>query len=226
VKFTVTILITILLLLLAGTVEATSTQSRDSVTWYFTDRNATEYGYLSEHSKFMSQSAPAGSYCTITLQEGESVWWFADGAAGTDMVFPHGDWKVVYWVKTNHKDKHKPDKYEDERKLKYAVYVRLYVLKEDGRTELIKEKKNTLGHASGVTKKKCSLRTDPIILEKGDRLAVEIQSDEGVVTLYYNSESYPSRVTSPPHSPPYPVPELSTTILLCAGLVLLSRYYF
>lgn len=174
------------------------------VTWYFKDVDYPDNGHV--YDKFMNRTEePTGATdYTVTLGPGKSAWWYANEAAECDLTFHTGAWKATYWAQTNSNNPHR-------------IYVRLYVVKEDGTPNLISKKWNTLKSCETPTKKERPLPTDsPTSVNRGERIALEIQwsssADPGdTLTIYYNSTSYKSRLASTSNN--YPIPEFPTLAL-------------
>ena len=190
----------------------------DKVTWYWEDADAGGFTYPGGHQfdKFMNTTEEPESDIgnTVTLGEGESVWWYAHEAAECDLQFhaPPGTWKVTYWVTTNSVDEH-------------SIYVRLYVVKANGDAILINKACNKIKPYHNPKRRTVDMHSGALDLNQGDRLAVEIQWSDGAddgdtLTVYYNSTSYDSQLVSPTNSPPYPVPEPSILTLIAVGLML------
>jgi len=188
-----------LLILLAGVscASASSAKSHNSVTWYLTGVDASGFNFPSGHGydKIMSQSEPEDCDGSVTLGKGESVWWYSEQAARTDLVFPSGEWKIIYWVETNSVNKPR-------------VYLRLYVLKPDGSAEQIAEVEDSIGKPkkyeskkyngdNKIIEKEWELEVDDaVLLKTGDRLALEIQfsgnaEDGDYLKIYYHKPPEP-----------------------------------
>ena len=206
------VLVAVMLAVLVPVVSA-----EGEITWYWKDTDADGFGYpMHQFDKFMDKSAePTGNEdVSISIDHGEEVWWYANQSAQCDLEFPPGDWKVHYSVETEH----------DNGKKSLAVGV--YILRSDGTTDKLGQIRNRqINKSDGLKNWSSTIKTPQnTCLSIGDRMAVRFRwSDgaKGALTIHYDSESYPSKLVSPPNSPPYPVPEPSTLALLSIGLLLL-----
>jgi len=208
----------ILVLVLLGICTITTiAEAGTEVTWYFKDTNVSGFSHPSGHifDKFMNRTeVPTGTAnYTVTLGPGERAWWYANEAAECDLTFHTGEWKATYWANTNSNNAHR-------------IYVRLYVVKEDGTPNLISEKWNTLKYHDSPKKKERPLPTNSSThVNKGERIALEIQwspsADSGdTLTIYYNSTSYKSKLISPPDHHPIPeFPTLALPLAIVLGIV-------
>jgi len=196
------------------------------VIWYWKDTNVSGFTLPSEDhlfDKFMNTSeAPEENInYTVTVGRNESVWWYANYPAECNLTFPAGDenkpWVVSYWAQA----------FGDAGG--HPIYARLYVIHSNGSATMVDERYNTLAPASGLTKKERELYPGAIDVDAEERIAIQIEwyktAGEGdALKIYYNSTTYNSTLTSPPDSPAYPVPELSTLILFSTGLLALAGY--
>jgi len=212
-------MIVMVLILVSATAQMVSADCE--VTWYWSDTDATFSHPTDTNYKFhklMDKDEPTGTTdYTVSLNKGESAWWYTHEAAERDLTFPAGNWKAIYWAETNSDNEHR-------------IYARLYVVKDDGSKTLIGERYNTLKHQSSPKRKERLISTSsPTNVNQGDRLAVQIEwsgnAESGeVLTVHYNN--YQSCLVSPPNSPPWPVPELPTVILFSTGLLILAGYVY
>ena len=188
----------------------------DKVTWYWKDTNASGFTYPGGHQfdKFMNKSAePTGDEDVfISIDPNGEVWWYADQPAQCDLEFPPGDWRVHYSVEA------------EEDPGKKTMTVGVYILRNDGTTDKLGTRTRPIGKSDGLRRWSSTIKTSKTTsLSVGDRMAVRFRWVNGAkeaLTIHYDSESYPSKLVSPPYSPPYPVPEPSILTLISIGLIL------
>ncbi|MCK4732551.1 MAG: hypothetical protein KAT65_08835 [Methanophagales archaeon] len=176
------------------------------VTWYW---KGSETMY--------KDSPPTGSPDTVTLDPGESAWWYTDEAAQCDLTFSAGTWTATYWAQASGDSG------------RHRVYARLYVVHIDGSATEIAEEYKLLGPGDGLVRKDRALSPGSVDVKTGEKIAIEIEwsssaGSDDKLTIYYNGEDYKSRLVSPLSNPAWPVPELSTLILFSVGLLVLAGY--
>ncbi|MGB2842894.1 MAG: hypothetical protein WBC40_10560 [Halobacteriota archaeon] len=192
------------------------------VIWYWKDVNVSGFSYPSGHQfdKFMNTSeAPQGdANYTVTLGKGERAWWYANYPAECNVTFPKGKWTTTFWVNaTNSTDNEK------------VITVRVWGIYANG-SDCWARHTSPKTHNAGYIEK---IETKPspdwpsYTVPVGGRIAVEVlwySEANGSLVVYCNSITYNSSLTSPPNSPAYPVPELSTLFLFSTGLITLAGY--
>jgi hypothetical protein len=181
-------------------------------TWYFTTNEASSpLSPLATYNKTMTKGLEGGN-TTVTLAPGECVWFYADQLANCMVTFPTGTWDVRYWVIASGSG---------------TLTTRLQNLTSGGGNTTIAE--NTSSITSGTLQElDLSLSTDTSFsVPEGGRFAIALcwASAAGNLEIHCNPpERYASSITSPSADPGYPVPELPSLILLCAGVLTLAGY--
>ena len=193
------------------------------VVWYWKDTNVSGFTLPSEDhlfDKFMNTTeVPEGdTNYTVTLGKGERAWWYANYPAQCDVTFPEGIWTTTFWVNaTNSTDNEK------------VITVRVRGIYANGSDCWARHTSPKTHNAGSIEKIKTKPSSDwpSYIVPVGGRIAVEVlwySEANGPLVVYCNSITYNSSLTSPPDSPAYPVPELSTLILFSTGLIALAGY--
>lgn len=185
------------------------------ITWYWKDADAGGFTYPGhQFDKFMNKSAePTGNEdVSISIDPGEEVWWYADQPAQCDLEFPPGDWRVHYSVEA------------EEDPGKKTMTVGVYILRSDGTTDMLGQQTRPISKSNGLVNWSSTITTSQTTaLSIDDRMAVKFRWSNGAkeaLTIHYESKFCPSRLVSPPNSPPYPVPEPSILTLISVGLIL------
>ena len=189
--------------------------------WYFTNGSVTgPTGSGANYTRAMTKGVEGGD-CTITLAPGERVRFCADQLAGCNVSFPKGDWDVSYW--TDPMAKPGAD-------LAKRIYNRLQVVYPNGSYTTVKEVSIQIGAISEhLYEHLFSLpAAGPFTVQEGGRFALELEwsSDaSGNLELYCNlPDRRASQIASPSSDPGYPIPELSTLVLLGVGLLMIVGY--
>ena len=208
-------MIVLVLILVSATAQMVSADGE--VTWYW--KNETFSTPLPGHTsdKIMDQYNPIGTTDDIvTLGPNGEGWWYAENAAQCDLSFPSGNWNLVCWIETNSSDKKQ-------------VSVYIYNITTMGEKKQIDGRKaKYLNSTDGIYKLSKTFTTDSVTsLHKGDRIAIRVTFSSAAeagdwLKIYYNSTTYSSSLTSPPNSPPWPVPELPTLALFSVGLLIIA----
>ena len=188
------------------------------ITWNWHDTNASGFSYPSGHhtDKIMDNIQGTTQY-SITLNSGERAWWYTNDTAEGDISFPSGDWTFHFWAETNSSDSDR-------------IYPRVIRLSANNtfKPATSTSAYKTIKEVNGIKEIQYSItNNDTVSFLAGDRLAVEVlfSADDGdTLTIYFNSTTYPSSLTSPSNSPTYPTPEIPTIVLLSAGLATLGGY--
>ena len=151
-----------------------------------------------------------------SLNYTETMWWYAEYPAQCNLTFPAGgDWIV---------------RIDHEQRGGWNWSADVYkVASNDTAISFASETENASNTKSGVTTITCHQgAVQTFNIASGDRLALRIKHDdstEEVTTYYYNaSTGRLSNLTSPSSDPGYPVPELSSLILLSIGLLVFVGY--
>ena len=149
-----------------------------------------------------------------TLAHTETMWWYAEYPAQCDLTFPAGgDWIV---------------RVDHEKRSGWTWYADVYKVASDGTaTSFASGTAPASNTESGVTTITCYQdATQTFNIATGDRLALMIKHNcsTEVVTTYFYKDTHLSNLTSPSSDPGYPVPELSTLLLLSIGLISLTGY--
>ncbi len=186
--------------------------------WYFTNGSVTgPTGSGANYTMAMTKGVEGGD-CTITLAPGERVRFCADQLADGNVSFPEGDWDVSYWLK----QLHEYDGYK-------GVHYRLQVVYPNESTSTIGTVYTQLGQKQILRETSLSLPdAGPFTVPEGGRFALELEwsSDaNGNLEIYCNlPDRRASQVASPSSDPGYPIPELSTLVLLGVGLLMIVGY--
>ncbi len=77
---------------------------------------------------------------------------------------------------------------------------------------------------SGVTQKNFSINATDFTVPEGEYLALRVVRTFGSATVRVAADGINSGIVSPPTDPGYPVPELSTIVLMSVGLLALVGY--
>ena len=190
--------------------------------WYFTNGSVTgPTGSGANYTMAMTKGVEGGD-CTITLAPGERVRFCADQLADGNVSFPKGDWSVSYWLKQLHE-------YDSYKRLQ--IYLQVVYPNESystidtnyvqlGQTQILRELSFSMSDAG------------PFTVPEGGRFALEIEwvnnsatRTSGNLELYCNlPDRRASQVASPSSDPGYPIPELSTLVLLGVGLLMIVGY--
>ena len=194
----------------------------DSQSWYFTNTDASAPVYSgADYNKIMTKGVE-GDDVTITLVPEERVWFYADEVAQCDVTFPAGSWSVAYWINvTNSTDSDK------------TITTRLHGINSTGF-----RLSGSTGYKTGTYKTQTSGSLEEVvellnpdegfIIPEGGRFAIEVlwaSNAAGNLEIHCNpTDKHASNVTSPSSDPGYPVPELSTLVLLSVGLLTLAGY--
>lgn len=186
-------------------------------TWYFSNDEASAPIYTgADYNKTMTKGVESGDD-RITLEPGQKVWFYTNHVAECNVSFPEGVWNVSYWVKTL-----------DATESNTHLYTRLQVIKHDESPTEILEGGNTISYSANIQENAESLEAGSFSIPKDGRFAIEVfwsESAMGNLEIYCNPpEKHSSQMTSPSSDPGYPIPELSTIILLGVGLLLIVGY--
>ena len=189
--------VVLILLFVLSSVQKIDAES--SQTWYLTDNNFSgtpaNDGLTHIVDKVMSKTAPEGLDKSILICQGniKSSWWYAENAAQTNLSFGENDWTVhVHYGSGDG-----------------GSTLGIYICKVNGASYTVLANGSTiLGISAGSTSITCSdnSETDQNF-NADDRLAVRFiywYPPPGR-SLYYNSTSYDSKVTSPSSDPDYPL---------------------
>jgi Tfp pilus assembly protein PilV len=196
----------------------------DSQSWHLLSTDYTGMKANNEpHYKdiFMNKTGNAEGQSAY-FNSSKEVWWYAENAAECDLSFGNNDWTAYIY--------HGPVHGTAGASVKFFTDV-YKVNDTNGNTIHLAGGNTTIadGTASGVTVINCADdgNTEQSFTSN-DRLAFRINhnSSENNRIYYYNySENGKfSNLTSPSSDPGYPVPELSTLILLSTGLIALAGY--
>lgn len=197
--------------------------AQGEVIWYWKDVDVSGFDYPAGHvfDKFMNTTElpQTATSNTITLEADERAWWYAHEAAQCDLTFPSGDWTFYFWAETNSGDSERI----------YPRVVKLYENGSSGGYITSASAYKSIKSADGIKEITYSVEGSLMSFQQGDRVAVEILASSGFeagewLKIYYNSTSHNSTLTSPSSSPAWPVPELSTLLLLSIGLITLAGY--
>ena len=148
------------------------------------------------------------------LAHTKTMWWYAEYPAQCDLTFTaDGDWTV---------------RVDHEKKSGWTWYATVYKVASNGiATSFASGTAPASNTESGVTTITCHQdAAQTFNIATGDRLALRIKHNcvTEVVTTYFYKGTHLSNLTSPSSDPGYPVPELSTLILLSTGLITLAGY--
>ena len=183
-----------------------------SQTWYFTSEGAPPPWT----GKTMTKGVEGGD-TVITLEPKQRVWIFANEVAQCDVSFPSdGNWDIAYWVRAV------------EEGETGTVYTRVGYADSTGKTVRILHRTAGISHPTEIeeiVENGVAIFTVP----EGGRLAIEVYwggtGPLDNLEIHCNpSSEHASKATSPSSDPGYPVPELSTLILLSTGLLTLAGY--
>jgi hypothetical protein len=183
-------------------------------TWYFTTNEADgPRSALATYNKTMTKGVEGGDEI-VTLAPGECVWFYADELANCMVPFPAGTWDVRYWVIASGSG---------------TLSTRLQNLTPGGGNTTIAENTSSITDTAGALQEiDLALATASFSVPTGGRFAIALcwpASATGSLEIYCNPpEQLASSVTSPSADPGYPVPELPSLLLLCAGVLTLAGY--
>jgi len=186
--------------------------------WYFTNGSVTgPTGSDANYNRNMTKGVEGGND-TITLASEERVQFCADQLADGNVSFPEGNWEVSYWLKPLHE-------YDGFKSVNY----RLQVVYPNESTSTIGTAHTQVGPAQILRETSLSIgNAGPFTVPEGGRFALELEWDSsanGNLELYCNlPDRRASQVTSPSSDPGYPIPELSTLVLLGVGLLMIVGY--
>ena len=149
-----------------------------------------------------------------SLNHAKTMWWYAECPAQYDLTFPAGgDWIV---------------RIDHEQRSGWAWYADVYKVASDGTAISFASGTAPASNTeSGVTTITCHQgAAQTFNIASGDRLALRIKHDDSTeeVTTYFYKDTHLSNLTTPSSDPGYPVPELSTLLLLLIGLIALTGY--
>lgn len=206
-------------LVLVATASASGQQ-----TWNFTNNEISASTNCSDadYNVSMMKGLEGGDY-TITLAKGERVWFYADQVAQCGVTFPDGKWNVSYWVKA----------LNVSETGKGRVYTRIGYVDANGNGNLMSSSSSEAitnpQNLEEIVEDWFKNNDVPsFTVPEGCRLAVEVfwgSSPLGSLEIHCNPSGKPSgNVTSPSSDPGYPIPELSTLMLLSLGLIALLGY--
>lgn len=165
----------------------------------------------------MSTTGYGDSSKSVSLTNDEVVWWYAENAAQVDVSFGESTWLAeIYYAGDSG-----------------TVYVDVYSVTAGGTLERrLATGSEALPAEGSMVYEQIPCPDDSATVQTvltGDRLAVRVQyNGTGTFQCGYNGPDgdgeEPSRIISPSTDPGYPVPELSTIILMSTGLLVLMGY--
>jgi hypothetical protein len=202
------------------------TASATAQTWHFWDdaypgTHAID-GFTHKLNANMSKAGYGDGSLFVNLTTNQVAWWYALYPAQVDVPFGDGNWLApIYYNFT-------------EAGKSGTVYVDVYSVTTSGTLERrLANGSAALSSQGGVTYQNIPCYDDPATVQTvltGDRLAVRVKyNGTGTFQCGYNGPTgvdpdTPSRIIGPTNDPGYPVPELSTIILMSTGLLVLMGY--
>ena len=185
----------------------TSALAMGSQLWYL-DSETTVAGYKMEKETGPGNNGQTGN---VTIAANRSVVWIADQAAVSDVTISGGIWKIKLYTLTYIED--------EDLDARIGYY--------DGNFNEIETwgKSIVTGHALI----QWEFQVDPATIEEGHYLALQIINNDSEDHVILTGEKGPSGyarscLKSPDSDPGYPLPELSSAIILGAGLIGLVGY--
>lgn len=216
----------IFVLIMAGA-QVVGAESPGSQVWYLTSESKPDDAPLSndglEHAKdnLMNKGSRTGTGTSFNLASDQVAWFYADFGAECDLGFGASPWEAH--IRT--------EGIEDDE-IGYYLTVEICKLNNDTGEITVLAKNSTMltevesGHLWNIT---CEGVGVPQDFKKGDWLALRLSwncSSDSLRVYYKAEEGSDSFIESPISDPGYPVPELSTLVLFCLGLVALFGYKY
>ncbi len=191
------------------------------VTWYLRDTDASEFSYPPGHvaDKLMTRESPTNTMTqSVALAAGEEAWWYTDQVAHCDLSFPSGTWTVTFWAGL-------PRSMDPDTEKNLTLGLQKVC--PDGSATLLADEEFSV---PACVDQKCTRDLDldtAITVAEDERLAFSFGWDDSAsstITIRYDTQTRNSRLTSPPESPAWPVPEHATVLLLATGLCTLAGF--
>lgn len=210
------IVILVLAMLVLASVQVVG--AAGEVTWHLRRDTATGFNYPLGHQYdlIMTKEGPTSSTANwFKIGPDNESWWFTNYSAECNLTFPAGVWNVTFLTQL--------DNTSDKSK---SVEVHLWRLFENGTANEIINKSEVVD-IKGEKWHTVILSPNAIDVNKGERIALSFKwaSDANErVWIGCDSTARDSTLTSPPSSPAWPVPKLSTLILFSTGLIALAGY--
>ncbi|MFC1944837.1 hypothetical protein ACFLX5_05055 [Chloroflexota bacterium] len=191
-------------------IPGTAVADPGSQVWYLDQDN-----HSIPKTKIMTKSSfddIPGNY--VTIVHGESMIWLADEAAMANVTFPGGGWPGGVWIAHFLTDISGSGLTFQDIGISVGLYDSTF---HDWSFE---ECTMWTWHGNVLH---IELQRDPVTIKKGDYLALRIENKcvNAGVKIYTDGRSF---LRSPCNDPGYPLPELSTLILIGSGLLGLGIY--
>ncbi len=189
-----------------------------------TDYTGTSASDGTTHHKdfLMKLTGNGSSYMNLPSVSTKTTWWYADSSAQCDLSFGENSWTLYLYRGAINSGAGSGK----------TLWADVYKVASDGTPTCLASgtKSFNANDAAGTWEIMCADNASTSqTFTTGERLALRIKHDASttIPIYYYNaSNNRLSRLVSPSSDPGYPVPELSSFVLVSAGLVCSISFYF